>query len=142
MASPNIEAYERMCANADFSADITSERSRRAMLQAFTSDFVIVVPPSLPHGGVWNGRDEWLKMNQMMASLWDAKNLPQRLWDVPDEDIVVLYSYKEWTARATGTRLRFPAVEVLHFREAKICRVEMFVQDTKAILDALKPEGT
>jgi hypothetical protein len=56
VASPNVEAYERMCANADFATDITSERSRQAMLQVFTSDFVIVVPPSLPHGGVWSGR--------------------------------------------------------------------------------------
>jgi hypothetical protein len=141
VASQNVEAYERMCANADFSTDITNERSRHAMLQAFTADFVIVVPPSLPHGGIWNGRDEWLKMNEMMASLWDAKNFPQRLWDVPEDDIVVLYSNKEWTARASGIRLTFPAVEILYFRETKICRVEMFVQDTKAILDALEPEG-
>lgn len=138
MASENLKAYQRMCNNAEFGRDITSERSRQAMIETFTPDLVMVVPPSLPHGGVWQGRDEWLRMNTMMRSLWDAKNIPHEIWDVPEANLLVLYSQKEWTAKATGTKVEFPAVELLHFRDAKICRVEMFPQDTKIILDALE----
>jgi ketosteroid isomerase-like protein len=138
MASKNLEAYQRMCENGEFERDITSERSRNAMLEAFTPDFVIVVPSSLPQGGVWEGRDEWLKMNAKMRELWESKNIPQAMWDVPEDDLVVLYSRKEWTARSTGKTVEFPAVELLHFRDAKICKVEMFLQDTKVILDALE----
>src|SRR4029077_10559664 len=99
-----------MCENGEFEHDITSERSRKAMLEAFTPDFVIVVPPSLPQGGVWEGRDEWLKMNEMMRGIWESKNVPQAMWDVPEDDLLVLYSRKEWTARATGKTVEFPAV--------------------------------
>jgi hypothetical protein len=67
VASRNLIAYQRMLESGDFTNDITSDRSRQAMLDAFTQDFVIVVPPSLPHGGVWEGRDQWLKMNRVRA---------------------------------------------------------------------------
>jgi hypothetical protein len=33
--------------------------------------------------------------------------------------------------------LRFPAVELQRFRDGKIASVEMFLQDTQAILDTL-----
>jgi hypothetical protein len=44
----------------------------------------------------------------------------------------------EWTANATGRTARFPAVELLRFRDGRIAKVEMFLQDTKVILDTLE----
>ena len=139
MASRNLKAYHRLLERAEFEDDITSDRSRDAMWEAFTEDYVIVEPPSLPHGGVYTGREEWAAMNAKMRSLWAQKVKPTRIWDLPQDDVIILYSEMEWTAKATGRTVSFPAVEILHFRDAKICKVEMFLQDTKIILDTLDP---
>ncbi|SEP26733.1 nuclear transport factor 2 family protein [Trujillonella endophytica] len=139
MASANLQAYEQLMKAAEFEHDITSDRSRNAMWDAFTEDYEIVEPPSLPHGGVYKGREEWARMNAKMRSLWAQKVTPLHIWDLPEQDLIILYTDMEWTAHETGRTVRFPAVELLHFRDAKICRVEMFLQDTKVILDTLGP---
>jgi hypothetical protein len=139
VASANLDAYHRLIAAAEFEHDITSDRSRDAMWEMFTEDYVIVEPASLPHGGVWQGRAEWAKMNARMRSLWAQTLKPVRILDVPEHDLIVLCTEMEWTAHSTGRRIQFPAVELLYFRDARICRVEMFLQDKKAILDTLDP---
>jgi hypothetical protein len=140
VASRNLETYNRLKEQAEFEADLTSEKSQQAMLEAFTPDFEIVEPPSLPQGGVHKGRDAWLKMHGIMRSLWQQKVWVEHIWDVPEDDVIILYSTMEWTANATGRTARFPAVEVLRFRDARVARVEMFLQDTKVILDTLQPD--
>jgi hypothetical protein len=62
------------------------------------------------------------------------------LWDLPESDLIILYSEMEWTARATSKTVRFPAIELLRFRDGKVANVEMFLQDTKVILDTLDPD--
>jgi hypothetical protein len=137
VASRNLETYQRLKDQAEFEADLTSEKSQQAMFEAFTPDFEIIEPPSLPQGGVHKGRDAWLKMHGIMRSLWQQKVLVEHTWDLPEDDIIVLYSTMEWTANATGRTARFPAVELLRFRDGRIAKVEMFLQDTKVILDTL-----
>lgn len=137
--SRNRETYQRLLAGAEVQHDLTSDRSQRAMLEAFAPDYELVEPPSLPHGGTYKGREEWLAMHEKMGSLWSQKVTPVHIWDVPDADLIVLYSEMEWTARQTGRTLRFPAVELLHFRDGLIRKVEIFMQDTKAVLDTLEP---
>ena len=139
MVSRNMETYNRLKEQAEFEHDLTSEKSQEAMLEAFTPDFEIVEPPSLPQGGVHKGRENWLKMHSIMRSHWQQKVWVERIWEVPEDDVIVLYSTMEWTANATGHTVRFPAVELLRFRDGRIARVEMFLQDTKVILDTLEP---
>jgi ketosteroid isomerase-like protein len=138
MPSRNMETYIKLTEQGEFEEDLTSERSQKSMLEAFTPDFEICEPPSLPHGGVHRGIDNWLQMHaHYMRSLWKQKVWPRRVWDLPDDDLIILHSEMEWTAHATGRSVRFPAVELLRFRDGKIAYVEMFLQDTKAILDTL-----
>jgi hypothetical protein len=139
MASQNMETYTRLQESAEFEHDLTSEKSQAAMFEAFNPDFEIVEPPSLPHGGVWKGRDKWLEMHQTMRSLWRQKVSVQHIWEVPEDDVIILYSIMEWTSNVTGRTARFPAVEILHFKDARIAKVEMFLQDTKVVLDTLEP---
>ncbi len=139
MTSQNLETYERLKVQAEFEHDLTSDKSQQAMLEAFTPDFEIVEPPSLPHGGVHKGRDAWLKMHAVMRERWHQKVWVEHIWDLPLDDVIVLYSTMEWTANATGKTVRFPATEVLWFRDAKVARVELFLQDTKRILETLEP---
>lgn len=138
MASANLEAYHRLMAAAGFDEDLTGEKSKQALFDAFTPDFEVVEPPSLPQGGVHKGRDAWLELHDLMRSLWQQKVKPEHIWDLPEHDIIVLYSVMEWTANATDKTVVFPAIEILHFRDTKICKVEMFLQDTKVILDTLE----
>lgn len=137
--SRNLLAYRRMQQSAEFEHDITSDKSRQAMWDNFTEDYEIVEPPSLPHGGVYRGREEWAGMNEKMRSLWAQKVKPLHVWDVPEDDLLVLYSEMEWTAKATGKTVTFPAVELLFYTNEKINKVEMFLQDTQIILDTLEP---
>ncbi|MGH3253495.1 MAG: hypothetical protein ACRDOI_45775 [Trebonia sp.] len=136
--SRNLLAYRRMHQQAEFENDITSDKSRQVMWDNFTPDYEIIEPPSLPHGGIYKGRDEWARMNQTMRSLWAQKVRPLHVWDVPEDDLLVLYSEMEWTAKATGKTVAFPAVELLYYADEKISKVEMFLLDTTIILDTLE----
>ncbi|MCL2583920.1 MAG: nuclear transport factor 2 family protein [Streptosporangiales bacterium] len=137
--SRNLLAYRAMQHAAEFEDDITSDKSRQAMWDNFTDDYEIIEPASLPHGGVYSGREEWASMNATMRSLWNQKVRPLHVWDVPDDDLIILYSEMEWTARATGKTVTFPAVELLFYTDEKISKVEMFLQDTQVILGTLEP---
>jgi hypothetical protein len=136
--SRNLLAYRRMQQEAEFEHDITSDKSRQAMWDNFTPDYEIIEPASLPHGGLHQGREEWAKMNATMRSLWSQQVVPVHVWDVPSDDLIILYSEMEFTARATGKSVRFPAIELLYYRDEKICKVEMFLQDSQVILDTLE----
>lgn len=137
--SRNLLAYRRLRRSAEFEHDITSDKSRQAMWDNFTEDYEITEPASLPHGGVYKGREEWAKMNATMRSLWAQKVVPLHVWDVPEDDLIILYSEMEWTARATGKTVSFPAVELLYYTNEKISKVEMFLLDSQIILDTLEP---
>lgn len=138
MPSRNMEAFQRLMGKAEFDKDLTGGKAEDAMTAAFTEDYEILEPPSLPHGGHHRGRDEWVAMHHKMRALWDQKVVPVHIWDVPESDLIVLYSQMEWTAKETGKTATFPAVELLHFRDGLICKVEMFLQDTKVVLDTLE----
>jgi ketosteroid isomerase-like protein len=140
MPSRNMEAFQKLKEQAEFEKDLTSEASQQAIWDAYTPDFVLIEPPTLPHGGVHHGREKWREVHEVMRSLWHQKVMIEHTWDVPEDDLIVLYSTMEWTAHATGKMARFPAIELLHFRDGLIAKVEMFLQDTKVILDTLEPD--
>jgi ketosteroid isomerase-like protein len=139
VSSPNMQTYLRLTGQADFAEDLTSDQSSTAMLTAATQDVEIHEPASLPQGGVHRGHDAWIQMHHTMRSLWDQKVETVHVWDIPHDNVIVLYSMMDWTAKATGRRIRFPAVEVLTFRDGLIAKVEIFHQDAKAVLDTLEP---
>ena len=139
MTSRNMQTYLRLTGQADFSEDLTSDTASNAMLAAATPDVEIHEPASLPQGGVHKGHDAWLELHHIMRSLWEQKVETVHVWDLPEDDVIVLYSMMDWTAKATGRQIRFPAVEVLTFRDGLICKVEIFHQDAKAVLDTLQP---
>ena len=140
MTSRNMQTYLRLTGQADFSEDLTSDTASNAMLAAATPDVEIHEPASLPQGGVHKGHDAWLELHHIMRSLWEQKVETVHVWDLPEDDVIVLYSMMDWTAKATGRQIRFPAVEVLTFRDGLICKVEIFHQDAKAVLDTLQPQ--
>lgn len=139
MASRNMETYLELERGAEMGDDLTSDRSRGAMLDAFTDDFEILEPAALPHGGLWKGKDEWIRMQGIMREHWQQKVVIDKMWDLPDDDLIILYTSMEWTANATGKEIAFPCVELLSFRDARICKVEIFIYDTQAVMATLDP---
>jgi hypothetical protein len=140
MPSANMETFLKLKDAADMANDLTSDKAQQAMWNAYSPDFEIIEPSSLPTGGVHKGRDDWLKMNNLMRSIWEQKVWIHKMYDLPEDDLIILYSTIEWTSRETGKTARVPAVELLHFRDALISKIEMFFQDTKQILDTLDPD--
>jgi ketosteroid isomerase-like protein len=139
MTSRNMQTYLKLTGQAEFSDDLTSDKASNAVLAAATPDVEIHEPASLPQGGVHKGHQAWLELHHTMRSLWEQKVETLRVWDMAEDDVIVLYSMMDWTAKATGRQIRFPAVEVLTFRDGLICKVEIFHQDAKAVLDTLQP---
>lgn len=139
MASRNLEAYWRLVERAKFDQDLTSGDAFDAMIEASTPDVEIHEPMSLPQGGVHVGHDAWRTMHHTMRELWDQKVEIRHVWDVPEDDVLVLYTDMEWTAKATGRTIRFPVVETLWYRDGLICKIEIFHQDQQAILETLEP---
>lgn len=138
--SRNMQTIERLRNRSNFD-DLTSDQAHEASLAEYTEDFVVVEPPSLPQRGEHHGREQWLAMHEIMRATWQQKLTVEHAWDVPEHDVVVLYSRMDWTAKETGRSATWPTVQVFHFRDAKICKVEVFHQDTKVILDTLEPTG-
>jgi hypothetical protein len=124
---------------ARWEEDNTSNKAREAIYQILTPDFECHEPPTLPHGGVHKGRDNWRKMSEHMDSLWHQEIEPVHVWDFPDEDLIVLHSVMTWTAHSTRKSATFPAIELLYFRDGKMSKCEVILQDTKLILDTLDP---
>lgn len=141
MPSKNLETIHRLMNRSNLD-DLTSKRSDEATLEAYTEDFIVIEPPSLPHRGVHRGREEWLAMHKIMRAHWQQKLTVQKVFDIPEDDVVVLYTAMEWTANETGRSASWPTVQVFSFRDAKIWKVEIFHQDTKVILDTLEPVGS
>jgi SnoaL-like domain len=138
MATSNMQTYLKLKEAADMTTDLTSKKAQEAMWDAYTTDVEVVEPPSLPYGGVHKGRENWLAMSKQMRSLWQQKVWIDHIWEQADDNLIILDSTMEWTANSTGKTVRFPAIEMLYFRDALICRIELFLQDTKLILDTLQ----
>jgi ketosteroid isomerase-like protein len=71
-----------------------------------------------------------------MRMLWEQCIESGEYWQCDDE-LVALRIVIAWTARATGRRVVLPMIDMLRFRDGKIIEVEVFLQDTKTLLDTL-----
>lgn len=111
MPSRTIETLLRLAGEADY-ADLTSEQANRAAIGAYSPEFVLVEPPSLPQAGTFRGREEWRAMHDKMRSLGQQRLTVEKRWDVPSENVVVMRTTMEWTANATGRSAAWPTIEL------------------------------
>ena len=144
MVSRNMQNYLRLVVKADFGQDGAKEyladgEGDDALVDAYHEDVVIHRPPSLPQGGVHRGRDAWRAMHGIVRAHWDQKFKILNLWDVPEDDVIILNATMEWTGKETGRSAKVPFIGVLRFRDGLIVEVEIFHQDVVAILDTLDP---
>jgi ketosteroid isomerase-like protein len=105
-------------------------------LDLFADSITVIEPVSLPHGGRHRGLDAYRSLQESMVRLWEQSIESARYWQCAD-DLVALRIVIRWTARSTGKTVLLPMVDMLRFRDGKIVEVEVFLQDTKALLDTL-----
>ena len=97
----------------------------------------MIQPPSLPHGGTHRGHDGVRRHGGNDAGPLGAEIRYRSAWDLPENDTLFVRVIMEWTAHSTGRSARFPALELVEFREGRVLRAEIFVQDTSQILATL-----
>ena len=116
------------------------ERDRLAVQDAYATDVVIREAPSLPYGGVYHGHDGALRHALAYNATWyrlqsvEDRRLEPQIRGHDDQFVVT------WRQKATasdGRRLDVPVVDLIGLRDGKVTSLEMFPQDTAAVLDFL-----
>ena len=71
-----------------------------------------------------------------MRALWEQQIESAEYWPC-GPDRVALRIVIRWTARLTGRSVVLPMIDLIRFRQGKIVEVEVFLQDTKTLMDTL-----
>jgi hypothetical protein len=111
-------------------------QTTESQLDLFDEQLTILEPILLPHGGRHHGVKEYRALQERMRLLWEQRIESAEYWQCDDER-VALRIVIAWTAHTTGRRVVLPMIDMLRFRDGKIIEVEVFLQDTKALLDTL-----
>jgi ketosteroid isomerase-like protein len=115
------------------------QRDGQAVLDAYAADVVIREAPSLPYGGVYHGHDGARRHALAYTATWDHLQSPEdrrlepRIQGHDDQAVT-------WRQKATasdGRHLDVPVVDLIGLRDGKVASLEMFPQDTAAVLDFL-----
>jgi uncharacterized protein len=116
------------------------ERDGEGVLEAYATDVVICEAPSLPYGGVYHGHDGALRHALAYTATWDHlqsagdRKLQPEIRGCDDRVVVT------WRQKATGSdgrHLDVPVVDLIGLRDGKVASLEMFQQDTAAVLGFL-----
>jgi ketosteroid isomerase-like protein len=111
----------------------------RRWVELFDEDVVLDEPASLPHGGEHHGIAGFQAAQAGMGELWEQRIEEAEYWQcAPDR--VVLRIVIHWRARAGGRSVLLPMIDLIQIRDGRIVRVEVFLRDTKALLDTLRPD--
>jgi hypothetical protein len=135
MASRNIDTLNQLQARLEKAS--SREEALGIFADVVCDDAEFCHAPTLPHGGVHRGRESLNEIQRLIGEHWDSKVSIERMWDVPEEDTVILYLSMKWTSHVTGRTERMPAMERIRFRDGKIARAEVMPRDTTAILSTL-----
>lgn len=108
--------------------------------ETLDSDCVLFQPASLPYGGEWRGPagfEAWMKA---FSEQWSSLEVldPQFY---PTDDVVVSHSHIRAVARATGTAIDWPLLQLFRIRRGRILELRPFHWDTAAMLPALRGES-
>lgn len=116
------------------------ERDGQAVLDAYATDVVIREAPSLPYGGAYHGHDGALRHALAYTATWDhlqsaddRKLQPQ----IRSHDDRVVVTWRQKATATDGRHLDVPVVDLIGLRAGKVTSLEMFQQDTAAVLDFL-----
>ena len=104
-------------------------------LELYHPDVRIELPYSLPHGGVYNGREGVGPMAAAFAEHWSRTIEGHRLLGCGDE--VVQITTQTWTAHSTGESATVDVVELFTITDGMVAEIRVFQQDTHRLLGTL-----
>jgi ketosteroid isomerase-like protein len=135
-------------AAADADADLVrrlftavERRDRQAVLDTYASDVVIREAASLPYGGVYHGHNGAMRHARTYAATWDHlqstedRGLEPR---IRSHDGQVVVSWQQKATAGDGRRLDVPVVDLIGVHDGRVASLEMFPQDTAAVLGFLE----
>jgi len=132
-AAADAEAVGQLFAAAE-------ERDGEALLDAYATDVVIREAPSLPYGGVYHGQAGALRHALAYNATWDHLQSAEdrRLQpQIRGHDDQVVVTWRQQATASDGRHLDVPVVDLIGLRDGKVASLEMFQQDTAAVLDFL-----
>lgn len=104
-------------------------------------DFEIHEPPGLPQSGIHRGVLAPIEVSRIYRSIWDVEIGEQTLWEAEGADLVISRYEMTWTSRDTGRSVTQPVVELNHFREGKLARMEVFMSNPQGLMSTLNDGG-
>ena len=104
-------------------------------------DFEIHEPPGLPQSGVHRGSRAAIEVSKIYRSIWDVRIGKQELWGAENADLVFSRYEMTWTSRQTGRSVTQPVVELNHFRDGRLARMEVFMSDPQGLMATLQEDG-
>jgi uncharacterized protein len=113
------------------------EGDRDGAMELYHPDVRIELPYSLPHGGVYDGREGIAPMAAAFAEHWERTIVDPRLLGCGDE--VVQITTQTWTAHSTGRSATVDVVELFTVTDGMVSHIRVFQQDTHRLLQTLDP---
>lgn len=135
MSEANVQVVERFEAAAV--KGITDD-----LLALVAEEVVIHEAASLPYGGDHHGLEGLRHVFGEFRTTWKFTAAAEfRFIDGGGDDVVVLVSESDVTARATGRTARFGIAEFYRVTDGRISEITVFYSDTAAMLAAVEPVG-
>lgn len=104
------------------------------MIDLFDPDVVVYEPESLPYGGVYRGREEFLAMmGGSFASYFDSSRIQLERIVAEGDHVVARWRYP-WRASTDDEFVEVEVNEWLTFRDGKIIEAKPFYWDTAALV--------
>ncbi len=113
------------------------EGDRDGAMELYHPDVRIELPYSLPHGGVYRGREGIAPMAAAFAEHWERTIVDPRVLGCGDD--VVQITTQTWTAHATGRSATVDVVELFTVTDGMVSQIRVFQQDTHRLLQTLDP---
>jgi len=113
------------------------EGDRDGAMELYHPDVRIELPYSLPHGGVYEGREGIAPMAAAFAEHWERTIVDPRLLGCGDD--VVQITTQTWTAHSTGRSATVDVVELFTITDGLVSEIRVFQQDTHRLLQTLDP---
>ena len=100
-------------------------------------DFELHEPPGLPQSGVHRGALAPIDVTNTYRGIWDVEIGEQELWAARDADIVFSRYEITWTSKQTGRSMTQRIVELNHFRDGKLARMDVYMSDPAGLMATL-----
>jgi ketosteroid isomerase-like protein len=131
----NIQIVDRM---ETVGHDRESSEAREAHARFMSPDLKVIEPGSLPYGGVFQGAAQLQEFDQLFFETWSHHEYSVVRYADHGEWVAVAINLR-LVARTTGREVTSRIAEWWRVVDGKVVEIEIFYEDTAAILAAITP---